>query len=350
MLTLPVPLVVSLVLIFLMLRVLVRRDRPPLFAAFVGACALQGLVVSLNQHYGLTGLHPLQPVTATMIPPLAWITFETSVRRRLELRLDLPHLAGPAFTAFASAFAPSTLDVVVPAIFLIYGGLILVALRSGDDGLPHARLEAGGRPRLIWLAIALGLIFSAAVDGVIALGQAAGHDELRALAVGFAASLNLLVIGLLGLSPDVAGAAPDDAETMGEARAGEAPAGEAAAGTPDAGLAARDAGVMARVADVLDRQGLALDPDLTLARLARRAGLPAKEVSAAINRTTGENVSRYVNGHRIRQACVRLCAGASVTTAMLESGFNSKSNFNREFLRVTGLTPSAFVADAGKST
>jgi AraC-like DNA-binding protein len=31
---------------------------------------------------------------------------------------------------------------------------------------------------------------------------------------------------------------------------------------------------------------------------------------------------------------------ASVTTAMLDSGFNTKSNFNREFLRVTGASPS----------
>jgi AraC-like DNA-binding protein len=34
--------------------------------------------------------------------------------------------------------------------------------------------------------------------------------------------------------------------------------------------------------------------------------------------------------------------GENVTAAMLASGFNTKSNFNREFLRVTGKTPSAF--------
>ena len=32
--------------------------------------------------------------------------------------------------------------------------------------------------------------------------------------------------------------------------------------------------------------------------------------------------------------------GAGVTDAMLASGFNTKSNFNREFRRVTGRTPS----------
>jgi AraC-like DNA-binding protein len=37
-----------------------------------------------------------------------------------------------------------------------------------------------------------------------------------------------------------------------------------------------------------------------------------------------------------------LQAGDSVTVAMLGSGFNTKSNFNREFLRITGRTPSTW--------
>ena len=89
---------------------------------------------------------------------------------------------------------------------------------------------------------------------------------------------------------------------------------------------------------------LYLDPDLTLARLARRMTLPAKQVSAAVNRVTGENVSRLINGYRIRHACERLAAGDGVTTAMLASGFNTKSNFNREFLRVTGMSPSRWTS------
>ena len=79
-----------------------------------------------------------------------------------------------------------------------------------------------------------------------------------------------------------------------------------------------------------------------LARLARRLGLPAKVLSAAVNRTAGENISRHVNARRIRHACDLLGQGENVTAAMLASGFNTKSNFNREFLRVTGKTPSVF--------
>jgi AraC-like DNA-binding protein len=85
-----------------------------------------------------------------------------------------------------------------------------------------------------------------------------------------------------------------------------------------------------------------LDPGLTLVRLARRLHLPEKRLSAAVNRATGGNVSRHINGWRVRHACDLLDQGRSVTEAMLSSGFNTKSNFNREFSRVTAMTPSAW--------
>ena len=88
------------------------------------------------------------------------------------------------------------------------------------------------------------------------------------------------------------------------------------------------------------QERLYLDPDLTLARISRRMGRPLKQISMAINTTTGENVSRYINKYRIEHACRMLDAGENVTNTMLESGFNTKSNFNREFLRITGKTPS----------
>jgi AraC-like DNA-binding protein len=43
----------------------------------------------------------------------------------------------------------------------------------------------------------------------------------------------------------------------------------------------------------------------------------------------------------------KLRAGESVTEAMFASGFSTKSNFNREFLRVTGASPSKWLAEQG---
>ena len=87
---------------------------------------------------------------------------------------------------------------------------------------------------------------------------------------------------------------------------------------------------------------------LTLDRLSRRMGVPAKQLSAAINRTTGANVSRYVNGFRVEKACECLLSGEAVTAAMLSSGFNTRSNFNREFRRITGKSPRDWREAPGK--
>ena len=48
-------------------------------------------------------------------------------------------------------------------------------------------------------------------------------------------------------------------------------------------------------------------------------------------------------------ACESLMDGESVTTAMLSSGFNTRSNFNREFRRITGKSPSDWRATARRS-
>ncbi len=85
------------------------------------------------------------------------------------------------------------------------------------------------------------------------------------------------------------------------------------------------------------------DANLNLERLARRAAMPSRRISSAINRTMAKNVSQYVNDYRIAEAC-RLLAETdqSVTEIMLEAGFQTKSNFNREFRRVTDMTPVAW--------
>jgi len=98
-------------------------------------------------------------------------------------------------------------------------------------------------------------------------------------------------------------------------------------------------------------QHLYRDPDLTLQRLARRSGIPARQISGALNRIYGRNVSQVVNEYRVSDAKQRLVTTSDqITAIMLEAGFGTKSNFNREFLRVTGMTPSGYRSSGGQSS
>ena len=324
---LPVPAFVALVLSYLALRTALSEGRSPL-VALLGACALQSLLVTLAGGYGIEVLRPVLPVTATIVPPLAWITFEDAlVRRRPRRRLAL-HAAAPAVALVCRVAAPSALDAVVPLVFAGYGGALLLRLRDGAD-MPLARLGAGRLPAALWRGLGWALVASAVVDVLIAAAHLSGGGHWTGWLVTISSSLVLLLLGVLSVSPAASGPPAEDGQAAPVPRRG----------TDDADADA-DTAIVARLDALLSRERLHLDPNLTLARLARRLRLPDKRLSGAVNRATGANVSRYVNSWRIRHARARIEEGASVTEAMLDSGFNTKSNFNREFLRDTGVPPS----------
>ncbi|WP_417583361.1 helix-turn-helix domain-containing protein [Pelagibacterium sp.] len=328
MLTLPIPLIVALILGFLALKHSLTGDRSGVFLALLAACALQALMISLTQHYGLGQLAVVQPVTASVVPPLAWLTFQSAALRQLALKRDAIHLLGPAFTAFCTLFAPTTLDVVLPAIFCGYGAATLFRARK-DGALPLAPLGSGPLPAQIWRTVGFLLILSALSDILIAVAIRSGNSEWRSLIISFLTSFALLGIGILSLSRDADGTADDGGDAIGTENPLRPSEEETA--------------LILRLDAFMEAERPYRDPDLTLARLAKRLHVPIKQLSAAINLSKGENVSRYVNGYRIRDACLALDRGDSVTEAMLCSGFNTKSNFNREFTRIVGQSPSAFL-------
>ena len=322
----PIPVFAAVILLWFLIRAIVRREGPGVFLALLALCAGQAMITALSLHYGQEWADLLRPVSAAIIPALAWVAFISTAVRRAEAR-DLVHLIGPGFVGFCRLASPAALDLVIPALFLGYGVAILLVLRRGADGLPRLALGAGERPIQLWRIVAFALIGSAISDGAIVAAQIAGRHGWVPWIISVASSLSLALVGGLGLSPALQ---PDETE--------DAPL------AADHADLAEDAALMVRLDEVLRDQALYLDPDLTLNRLSRRLKIPAKRLSIAINRHTGGNVSRLINRCRIEAACARLARGETVTDAMLGSGFNTKSNFNREFLRVTGQSPSAWRA------
>ena len=324
--SLPLPLISALVLAFVLAVLLLGRDRLGPFAALVGLCALQAAVITLAHHYGIAAFRSLQPITAAAIPPLAWSAFQFSVIRRPRLLRDLVHLAGPLLALAASLILPTLLDVLIPALFLGYGGAILLAAWRGTDALPRLPFTAGDTPGLVWKVIALSLMVSGLGDMLFTAAALSGRSDWLPWIVALWSSLTLLAVGCVVLTRNLGTIQRDPAPGV--------------TSIPHDSKA--DEELLARLDALLKGRKLYLDPELTLGRLARALHVPVKQLSAAINRNTGGNVSRHVNSYRIREACRTLEAGASVTDAMLASGFNTKSNFNREFRRVTGGTPSAW--------
>lgn len=320
---LPIPAFAAFVLAYLAVRTLLSDGRP-LLVAFLTTCALQALMVAMVIGYGVAWLQPVLPVNATIIPPLAWITLQDALISRVSLRQVGFHGAAPAFTLFCRAFAPETTDVVVPLVFMGYGVAVLRLLRISSD-MPLARLDAGHVPKVLWQALGWSLMASALSDVLIAVAFLTGNEHWAGWLITFSSSLVLVLVGLLSGSPSASGTTGEDSrEPTSQPKE----------------TSKEDIQILEALEAFLKREPMHLDPNLTLSRLARRLHEPEKRLSMAVNRATGANVSRYVNSWRIRHACKLIEEGASVTVAMLESGFNTKSNFNREFLRETGVPPS----------
>ena len=87
-----------------------------------------------------------------------------------------------------------------------------------------------------------------------------------------------------------------------------------------------------------------LEPELTLTEVAKRLRITPGLLSKVINASCGQNFNDFVNAYRVREAQRLLAdprfAHYSLVGVALESGFNSRSTFNRVFKKVVGQAPS----------
>lgn len=324
----PLPFVVALVLAILLARLILQRDRQLTPAIiFVGACVILGILTGLHWNFKIPGLSLVRLVAASLVPPIAWFCFarltESWTSRRLWLGLlplGIALLTGLALMRW--------LDVLLAGLFLGYGAALLRMALSGSDGFGAVRLGDVKGTQKAALAVGAAMIGSGIIDLLIGLDFRFRDGAHVAPLVAIANAVALPVAAYAAIVVGNGVAAPQSVPDEGE---------KPVLSTAD------DARIAEVVAGLMRDKVLFRDPDLTLNRLARQAGIPARQISAAINRVQGRSVSQMVNEYRIAEA-QRLLKETelAVTQVMLESGFQTKSNFNREFLRATGMTPSDF--------
>ena len=339
MIAIPLPFVVALLLVVLIGFVLSQGERGGgAVIAFLGACVVLMLVVGLRWSSDIPFFRSLQPVIASLLPPFAWLCFASL--ERLRYRLILHFL--PSFVILVSSLLwpiwHPPIDVMLAFLYFGYGGILVWRGIQGPDQLVRVRLSDAIQARQAVAVVGGLLLFSGLVDLGVSLDLSfAGGSHIGEI-VGAGNLLLLPVIGwaimLMQRSVPVEEDETETPRTMSEM-----------AGTvlSDEETALDSERVMADVIDIMEGKKLYRDPDLTLDRLSRRLAIPARQVSMAINLQLGENVSRAINGWRIKEAQQLLeHTDQPITSIMFECGFQTKSNFNREFLRIAGISPSAW--------
>jgi len=332
MISVPLPIVVAVVLGFLLCLLVMRRDRRfRSIIVFLAASIVLMIVVSLRWSFETPVFRFLQPVVAAHIPPSAWLCFsglQGGPRRQV-----WPHIL-PALAMMVLSFLwprfQSPIDMLLAGLFFGYGGALIWRRLGGEENFAATRLGVTIPASGAAVFVGVLLLLAGAIDLAIAFDFGLRGGAHIGLIVSAGSMIMLPLIAWAALS--VAHSLPVSEDLPAEERVDEPVLQD----RPDSD----DEKVLAATERVLREGRLYRDPNLTLERLARRVGIPGRQISQAINRQRGRNVSQEINRWRIREAMELLeQTDRTVTAIMFDCGFQTKSNFNSSFRRETGLSP-----------
>ena len=100
-----------------------------------------------------------------------------------------------------------------------------------------------------------------------------------------------------------------------------------------------------KVLEIMEKEKPYLNEELKLNDLAKLLNVQSHHLSAAINKNGNVNFYRFINSYRVDEVKEKLKNDNMQTNLLaiaLESGFSSKSSFNRIFKEITGNTPSSY--------
>lgn len=99
----------------------------------------------------------------------------------------------------------------------------------------------------------------------------------------------------------------------------------------------------------MTEQQLYLDPELTVEKLSRHVGIPAKIISAVLNQHLQKSFNPFVNGYRVAEVKKRLLDPVNQSSTLVgiafDCGFNSQATFQRAFRSETNQSPKEFIAN-----
>lgn len=322
----PLPLFATILLAIAVIVMVATRDLKnrtnQLFTLLVALFAVQSLLLCLRWGYDHDSVGIAIAALAPTLPVCAYLAY-LSLTTKPSSRWNWP-LAVVVVNWMVLLLARSFADVAILLTYVGFGALILRQGRSGSDSLVLARMNRVEHAVLAMKLTGIALIASGLTDLFVLVDFIRTDGRNTGLTVTLAQSAVLLCIGAAALVGQL-GAAEEQADDV----------------TPqDTQPDETDAVVHRRLIELFENEALHHDTELNLRRLARRLGLPDRRVSRAVNRLEKMSVSQFVNTYRIRDACEMLVnTDQTILQISLSSGFLTKSNFNREFLRVTAQTP-----------
>ena len=104
--------------------------------------------------------------------------------------------------------------------------------------------------------------------------------------------------------------------------------------------------IQSKLKALIEQDKIFLNPDLSLAILSKYLDTSEKNCSKYFSTELNTNFNKYINSFRVQTFKENVRSGKFDSLTLLaiafESGFDSKSTFNRVFKQMEGLTPTAY--------
>jgi len=352
MLAIPLPFVMSLLLVIVAILLIVKHPiegKAP--ALFITLCAISALVVGLRWTFDAPIFRFLQPIFASLLPVTAWYFFANAHNRG---RWSILHLAGPiaiAVCSFWFQYWIYAIDAILTVLYFCYGILLI---RNSLSTPQHVRLSDVQRVITAERIAGIMLVVSGCIDGVLSFDFIvyAGKHVLDILSLAYLLLIPTVVVGVIIVSFSTISTNSNNGTSTGTKEFSAAPHNGPSNSETDSSFKAAllpeaDANnIVNKIETLMTEQEVFRDPNLSLGRLSRKIGIPARQVSMAVNQVYTMNISKVLNQYRITYAKKLLVnTDDNITDIYLSAGFQTKSNFNREFARITGKTPSVYRSD-----
>ncbi|MBO6891172.1 MAG: helix-turn-helix transcriptional regulator [Roseibium sp.] len=334
MISIPVSFLLACLFLLLGLIMVSWRSLPPLsrmlFLLAFALMACEAVLVGMRFAFNIYDLLFLQRALPVWIAPALYVSFVALTVSKEATWRQIRINFGISAVLTTAMFLPipfgGYIDLLIAASFATYTALLFRLWRRGADQFSQAPTRLSEvLLKLLGLAVTV-MLATLLVDVFIAI--------LFANEMAGSAAVTISVVSLLFLIATLA--------LLAESLRLQARRGRRAVETPQANDPVSE-DLVERARKVLAEKSLFRDPGLTLTRLARRVGVPDRDLSQAINQATGMNVSQFVNQVRLAEAARLLTSTDEPVAKIMEQvGFLTRSNFYREFRKVYGEAPASF--------
>lgn len=279
----------------------------------------------------------IRPALAMTVGPIAWLYFSSAANAAFKMKYHHTlHFIPAILISMEMLFGiiVISIDHAIMVSFAAYAIVLVWNARLGET--QFSRLGDGASLVYRWLIVGAAILASSSIGEFAIIA-----DIQRGLSISQSPTLLVMLILdflLIGYAILSVLRHPTSFDWMYETR--EKPL----AMTPGTYQQEDYEHCIARLKPLIENEKIHTQEGITIRVVAKSIGVPVRLLSEAINRTYGESFSRYMNRRRVElaQQLLHDHAGLPMADVMFDSGFQTKSSFNKEFRAVTGETPSGF--------